>query len=390
MPPVGPPAPRSAAAARVHLSALETRLDRAAEQAPDPGRPTVHRLNRTEYTNSVRDLLALEIDGRSLLPADDTDAHGFDNNADVLTVSPALAARYLSAARKISRLAVGRRRRTDHRDLSAAARAGAGRASRASACRSDRAAARPSSTTSRPTANTSSRSGCRPTTTTTSRASPTRHDLEVRLDRRARQDRSPSAARRRARRPRAGAARSTATRSGRSTRCRCTTSLEVRLPGQGRPARAGRRVRQKAVGARRRRLQPRQGGWPLSSDEMFDSNPGVATSSSKVRTCRPGPSDTAAAAGSSPASPRRGAQASIDDACAKSILTTTARRAYRRPLTDSDVQTLMEFYTTRRQRRRLRGGHPARARADSRQPGLPVPHRTGRHPRTAAPAVSIA
>ena len=58
------------------------------DASPNPGRPTVHRLNRTEYTNSIRDLLALDIDGRSLLPADDTDAHGFDNNADVLTVSP--------------------------------------------------------------------------------------------------------------------------------------------------------------------------------------------------------------------------------------------------------------------------------------------------------------
>ena len=99
------PTPRQSAS---FMSALETSLERASNAAPNPGRPTVHRLNRTEYTNSVRDLLALDIDGRSLLPADDTDAHGFDNNADVLTVSPVLAARYLSAARKVSRLAIGR------------------------------------------------------------------------------------------------------------------------------------------------------------------------------------------------------------------------------------------------------------------------------------------
>ena len=107
MPPVGRPRP-DAAASSAFMGALETSLERASNAAPNPGRPTVHRLNRTEYSNSVRDLLALEIDGRSLLPADDTDAHGFDNNADVLTVSPVLAARYLSAARKIARLAVGR------------------------------------------------------------------------------------------------------------------------------------------------------------------------------------------------------------------------------------------------------------------------------------------
>src|SRR5262245_38557303 len=107
MPPVGRPRP-DAAASSAFMGALETALEGASNAAPNPGRPTVHRLNRTEYTNSVRDMLALDIDGRSLLPADDTDAHGFDNNADVLTVSPVLAARYLSAARKIARLAVGR------------------------------------------------------------------------------------------------------------------------------------------------------------------------------------------------------------------------------------------------------------------------------------------
>jgi hypothetical protein len=107
MPPVGRPRP-DAAEIRAFTLALEAALDRAAEDSPNPGRPTIHRLNRTEYQNSIRDLLALDVDARALLPADDTDAHGFDNNADVLTVSPALAARYLSAARKVSRLAVGR------------------------------------------------------------------------------------------------------------------------------------------------------------------------------------------------------------------------------------------------------------------------------------------
>ena len=86
---------------------LETELDRAAKANPNPGRAVIHRLNRTEYTNAIRDLLALEINGRSLLPGDDSAGYGFDNIGENLTVSPALLERYLSAAEKISRLAVG-------------------------------------------------------------------------------------------------------------------------------------------------------------------------------------------------------------------------------------------------------------------------------------------
>ena len=85
---------------------LETALDHAAAADSNPGRPTIHRLNRLEYTNAIRDLLGLEIDSQTLLPSDDL-AYGFDNNADILTVAPGLLERYMSAARKISRLAVG-------------------------------------------------------------------------------------------------------------------------------------------------------------------------------------------------------------------------------------------------------------------------------------------
>jgi cytochrome c5 len=85
---------------------IETGRDRLAEAKPNPGRPTLHRLNRTEYGNAVRDLLALEIDVADLLPADDI-GYGFDNIGDVLQVSPVLLERYLSVARKVSRTAVG-------------------------------------------------------------------------------------------------------------------------------------------------------------------------------------------------------------------------------------------------------------------------------------------
>jgi hypothetical protein len=111
MPPEGRPRPDDATNDAV-ASWLETELDRAAAAAPDPGRrPALHRLSRTEYQNAVRDLLALddlpkELDVTVMLPADNATS-GFDNLAELLFVSPTLMERYLSAARKISRLAVG-------------------------------------------------------------------------------------------------------------------------------------------------------------------------------------------------------------------------------------------------------------------------------------------
>src|SRR4029453_16527841 len=76
--------------------------------APNPGAPGLHRLNRTEYANAIRDLLDLEVDVVTLLPSDDSN-EGFDNIADSLSVSPTLIQGYVAAAMKISRLAVGDR-----------------------------------------------------------------------------------------------------------------------------------------------------------------------------------------------------------------------------------------------------------------------------------------
>ena len=87
---------------------LETELDRAAAADPPRGRPmTAHRLNRLEYENAVRDLIGLDVDVEALLPPDDADAEGFDNNAEVLSVSTTLMERYLTAARRISQRAIG-------------------------------------------------------------------------------------------------------------------------------------------------------------------------------------------------------------------------------------------------------------------------------------------
>jgi mono/diheme cytochrome c family protein len=86
---------------------LETGLDQAAAARPNPGRVAIHRLNRTEYANAIRDLLALEIDPRSVLTDEDPGESGFDNTAGALPVSTLLVEKYLLAARRVSRLAVG-------------------------------------------------------------------------------------------------------------------------------------------------------------------------------------------------------------------------------------------------------------------------------------------
>jgi hypothetical protein len=105
MPPNGAPRPDRATLDRL-ASVVEDALDHAAAATPNPGAPVLHRLNRTEYANAVRDLLDLPVDAAALLPGDDS-SDGFDNIANVLGVSPALMQAYVSAAAKISRLAIG-------------------------------------------------------------------------------------------------------------------------------------------------------------------------------------------------------------------------------------------------------------------------------------------
>jgi mono/diheme cytochrome c family protein len=105
MPPQGMPRPDRGAQDAL-VAWMSTELDRAAAAAPNPGRAILRRLNRTEYANAIRDLLDLDIDVASLLPVDNS-SYGFDNIADVLGVSPVLLERYLTAARRISAVAVG-------------------------------------------------------------------------------------------------------------------------------------------------------------------------------------------------------------------------------------------------------------------------------------------
>jgi cytochrome c551/c552 len=105
MPPAGAAHPERASIDAFTVK-LEGALDKAAAAKPNPGNTIVHRLNRAEYANAVRDLVAVDVDAETLLPADDS-SEGFDNIADALGVSPALLERYVSAATKISRIAVG-------------------------------------------------------------------------------------------------------------------------------------------------------------------------------------------------------------------------------------------------------------------------------------------
>src|SRR5216684_1167431 len=105
MPPAGMPRPDASTSAGF-TKWLQDELDREAAAHPNPGRPTVHRLNRAEYSNAIRDLLALDIKPGAMLPADDT-GYGFDNIGDVLSLSPMLIERYMSVARTVSRMAVG-------------------------------------------------------------------------------------------------------------------------------------------------------------------------------------------------------------------------------------------------------------------------------------------
>ena len=106
MPPSGVRRPQQAVI-DTFVSSLETSLDRAAAAHPDPGRTEpFHRLNRAEYQNAIRDLLSLDIDATPMLPTDEV-SYGFDNIAGVLKLSPLLTERYLNAAQKIARLALG-------------------------------------------------------------------------------------------------------------------------------------------------------------------------------------------------------------------------------------------------------------------------------------------
>ena len=105
MPPPGEPQPDSPSR-QAFATAIETTLDTSAKAHPNPGSVILHRINKPEYANAIRDMFDLEVNAANLLPRDDQSS-GFDNSAEVLKVSPAFLEQYLSAARQVSMLAVG-------------------------------------------------------------------------------------------------------------------------------------------------------------------------------------------------------------------------------------------------------------------------------------------
>ncbi|MGE3512888.1 MAG: DUF1592 domain-containing protein [Vicinamibacterales bacterium] len=341
MPPVGSPRPDAQATA-TFTTALASELDRVAAASPDPGRPTIRRLNRTEYVNAIRDLLALEIDGRALLPADDTDAHGFDNNADVLTVSPALTARYLSAARKISRLAIGRSisrtietyrlprelvqdQRLNER-LPFGSRGGVA---------IDHHFPVDGDYVVRLKLQANNFDYVKGLADT--------HELEVRLDRE-RVRTFTIGGKLEGQAPLSWAGTLYGSPEWEKYMLTAHDDLEVRLPVKAGQHVLGISFIKKAWEPEDVR-QPRQGGWPLSNDEEFEGNPGIATVIVEGPVQSIGPGDTPARRRIFSCRPRSGAER----ACARTILETIARRAYRRPITDTDVQALMAFYVAGRE-----------------------------------------
>jgi hypothetical protein len=338
MPPIGRPRPEKASAAGF-VSWLEAALDRAAAAAPNPGRAPLHRLNRTEYANAIRDLLAVDVDVRALLPADDTDEHGFDNVAEVLTVSPALMERYLFAARKIGRLALGypngpgvelyavpRMMAQDERlseDLPFGSRGGAAVKHYFPADATYKIKIRLKSNLY---------------DYILGLAQP--QLLDVRLDgvlvKRftvgGRADLNPP--------PPSFSGAMRGNSEFETYAHEADAGLETSVMAKAGMRTVGvyfaqRSYEQEGI------LQPLQTGYPLAVNEQFDGNaaldsiaidgpyetsgPGDTASRRKILTCRP-------------------TGARDQEVCAKKILTTLATRAFRRPVSDEDVRTLLDFY----------------------------------------------
>ncbi len=338
MPPVGRPRP-DAAAARSFVAALHARLDRAAGATPNPGRPLTHRLNRTEYGNAIRDLLALDIDTRTLLPADDTDQHGFDNNAAVLSLSPTLLERYLTAARKISRLALGRPTATTSIDTYTVSKL---------MTQDDRASERLPFGTRGGTAitHTFPTDGeygvtvrLQKTLYSTVRGLAQPHDLEVRVDRRLVRTFTVGG-KNISQPPLSFAATLSWTPEWEAYANHADAELTLRM-------RVAAGAHDIGVAFSKKQwepedvLQPARAGWAFETDETYDGAPGVESvtiegpftnagagdtpSRRRILTCTPGPTVS-------------------ESACARQIVSGLARRAYRRPVTADDVETLLSFY----------------------------------------------
>jgi hypothetical protein len=299
-------------------------------------------LNRAEYANAIHDLFALDVDRRAMLFADDADQHGFDNNADVLSVSPALMERYMSAARKVARLALGRGvsapvsttysvprllvqdSRTDD-DLPFGSRGGLAVRHRFPV-----------------DGEYELRIKLQTNLYDYIRGLGKSHQLEVRLDS-ARVKTFTIGGENPGKPAPAGFAGAIfGDTAWEDYSHNADKSLEMRFT-----ARAGERVVAatfvgRAATAAEGVLRPRQVGYPLSVNETPDGDPAVDFVQITGPLTNAGPGDT-------PSRRRvllcRPVKPSDEQACATKILSTLARRAYRRPVTSEDVSSLLGFYT---------------------------------------------
>jgi hypothetical protein len=339
MPPAGAPRPEKAAV-DAFATALESALDDAAAAAPNPGRPMIHRLNRTEYANAIRDLLGLEIDARPLLPADDTDENGFDNNADVLTISPVLFERYLSAAHKIGRLALGRPLGGPSIEIYNVPKL---------LVQDDRLSEELPFGSS---GGTSIRHNfpvdgeylvkIRLQTNLYNyvRGLALPHQLDVRLDRALIKrftvggEKVPGEA------PASWAGTVYGSPEWEEYALGADTGLEVRMP-----AKAGTHTLGisfvKTSWEPDEVLQPRETGWGLSTDEIFDGNPAVDSVTVEGPYESAGPGDTPSRRRIFVCRPKGRAAETM---CAKTIVSRLGRRAYRRPLANDDLRPLLASF----------------------------------------------
>lgn len=321
---------------------LEAELDRAAVAVPDPGRTEAfHRLNQVEYRNVIRDLFDLDIDVAELIPADAPDQNGFDNIASALSLSPALLERYVSAAKKISRLAVGDaptggvviqtydipqnliQENQQSEDLPFGSRGGTAIRHHFPVDGEYRIQLR-----------------LRTNYVGYVRGMDAAHDVEIRLDgvrlenftRGGEAPGTPA--------PISFAGNVRGTDDWEHYTMHADDGLEVTIPVTAGPHLIGVSFPHEMWeddGV----LQPRQTGFALAVNEMPDSNPAL----SSVQITGPlridGPGDTPSRRRVFSCTP---ATAAEELPCATQILGTLARRAYRRPVVDSDVQTLVAFY----------------------------------------------
>ena len=321
---------------------LEAELDRAADARPDPGRTQAfHRLNQTEYRNVIRDLLDLEIDVGEWIPADAPDRFGFDNNAGALSLSPALFERYVSAARKISRLAVGRppaggtvivthevplnlvQDNQQSEDLPFGSRGGAAVRHHFPVDGEYLIKLR-----------------LRTNYVGYVRGIDQPHDVEVRLDgRRIRQftfgGQAPGMPS-----PISFAGNIRGDVEWESYTLHVDDDLEVRIRVAAGPHVIGvsfPRETWEEEGV----LQPRQSGFALAVNDMPDGNPALDRVEIHGPLTVDGPGDTPTRRRLFTCTPSAEAD---ERPCAAKILGTLARRAYRRPVSDDDVETLLDFF----------------------------------------------